>query len=76
MGSHTRQVTAIATIELSPSFSVFGSKIDASGKSFRFGRSLGGRGVGRGKSYVSQGASPEMEAMKQNQSDKNLSFPL
>ena len=25
---------------------------------------------------LSQGTSPEMEAMKQNQSDKNLSFPL
>ena len=41
MGNHTRQVTAIATIELSPSFSVFGSKNDASGKSIIWGEVWG-----------------------------------
>lgn len=39
------------------------------------GRSHGGRGVGGGKSGMPQGASPEMEAVKQNQSDKISVFP-
>lgn len=75
LGSHTRQVTAIATIELSPISVSLVLKTMLLEKALGLGRSHGGRGMGRGKS-VSQGTSPEMEAMKQNQSDKNLSFPL
>lgn len=76
MGNHTRQVTTTATIELSPSFSAFGSKKTMLWeKVLGLGRSHGGRGVVGGKSYMSQGASPEMEAMKQNQGDKISIFP-
>ena len=59
LGSHTRQVTAIATIELSPISVSLVLKTMLLEKALGLGRSHGGRGMGRGKS-VSQGTSPEL----------------